>query len=147
MFAEEIEPLISMPRRGSRPAGFILEHEATRSLYINKAGRALLDSAGGASTRRAFAPQSEEAEPTYFRGRDASGGPIPYTVDPLSEPPRTSADARLDEYIGIADVLTRFIECEAGVLTTHERRCTLERVEVYAKPSDVEFSLDNKRIQ
>ena len=149
-FAEEIEPLVrEQGKRGSTSPipVLIAEHPESGLLHLNRPGRASLDSAGGSASRQAFATATPDTEPTYFRGRDDRGIPIPYNLKPLPSERRTTANANLDEYVGIADVFTRFVECEAGLLTAGVEKWRLERVEVVAKPSDVTFTVDNRKVE
>ena len=51
------------------------------ALYLKRAGRDAIDAAGGGVARRAFAAEADSrGEPSYFRGRNTSGRPIPYNL-------------------------------------------------------------------
>ena len=145
-FQAEIEPLIRPRGTRADASSLILEHEATKTLYLNRTGRNALDSPPSVESRTPLG-SSVEPEPAYFRRRDADGRPIPYGLRALPSERRASADAKLDEYVGIAEVLSRFLELEGATLTTATDRFVIQRVEVSCKPTGVVFPLKERKVE
>ena len=120
-YREHIVPITKGEGRATGNPNLVLKFKSTDFLYIGESGLSALHE-------------------SLQQNR-------PYNLQMLPNPRNVKSNRNLDEYAGLAPVFAKFCQLEGGEAQVGSKRYTIERVEVYCKPDDLQFYAEGKSRQ